>query len=44
VIVYVNRPGMPTRSAQQQVVINDDQVTEVTLTLDLKASPTPDRP
>ena len=44
VTVYANRPNIPTRSAKQQVVVNDDQVTEVTLTLDLKASPTPGRP
>ena len=31
-------------STKQQIVITDDQVTEVTLTLDLKSGQTPDRP
>lgn len=33
-----------TATAKQQVVINDDQVTEVTLTLDLKPAPPPVKP
>jgi protocatechuate 3,4-dioxygenase beta subunit len=33
-----------TATTKQQVVINDDQVTEVTLTLDLKPAPPPGKP
>jgi protocatechuate 3,4-dioxygenase beta subunit len=39
---YINSPAPP--STKQQIVITDDQVTEVTLILDLKSAPRPDRP
>jgi type 1 fimbria pilin len=42
VIYMPNAPNPPM--TKQQIVINDDQVTEVTLTLDLKSRLTPDRP
>ena len=45
VIAYSTRPqNGPFPTAKQQVVVTDNQVTEVMLTLDFKTSPTTDRP
>ncbi len=45
ITAYVYNPDLPTQpSKKQQVVITDDQVTEITVTIDLKARFDPDLP
>lgn len=44
VVVYTARRNQPPPTAKQQVVVADNQVSEVTLTVDLKQESSPSRP
>lgn len=44
VVVYTARRNQPPPTAKQQVVVTDKQVTEVTITVDLKQNTGPNRP
>lgn len=44
VVVYTARHNQPPPTAKQQVVVADNQVSEVTLTVDLKQENSPSRP